>query len=99
MIPQARVIALLVNPNNPNLWIEDVQKGARVKRMHLQILKAATASEIDAAFATLAQLRADALVIGDDVFFTSRREQLVALTTRYAVPAIERCVNSPPPAA
>jgi putative ABC transport system substrate-binding protein len=90
LVPHARVIALLVNPNNPNPWIGDVQKAASAKRVQLPILKAGTTSEIDAAFANLAQLRADALVIGDDVFFTSRREQLVALATRYAVPAIER---------
>jgi putative tryptophan/tyrosine transport system substrate-binding protein len=90
LVPQARVIALLVNPKNPNPWIEDVQKAARVKGVQLQILKASTTSEIDGTFATLGRLRVDALVIGDDVFFTSRREQLVALATRYAVPAIER---------
>jgi len=90
LVPKARLIALLVNPNNPNPWIGDVQKAARAQGVQLQILKASTTSEIDAAFATLVQLRADALVIGDDVFFTSRREQLVALTTRHALPAIER---------
>jgi len=90
LAPQARVIALLVNPNNPNPWIGDVQKAARVKGVQLQIVKAGTPNEIDAAFATLSKLRANALVIGDDVFFTSRREQLVTLTTRHAIPAIER---------
>src|SRR5215470_7416402 len=90
MVPQARVIALLVNPNNPNPWIGDVQKAARVKGVQLQILKAGTISEIDAAFATLVQLHAKALVIGDDVFFSTRRDQLVALASRYAIPAIER---------
>jgi putative ABC transport system substrate-binding protein len=90
LVPQARLIALLTNPNNPNPWIGDVQKAARVKGVQLQLLKASSESEIDAAFATLVQLRADGLVIGDDVFFTSRREQLVALASRYSVPAIER---------
>src|SRR5262249_45653586 len=90
LVPRAKVIALLVNPQNSNPWIGDVQRAARMKGLEVQILKAGTASEIDRAFATLAQLRADALLIGDDVFFTSRREQLVALTARYAVPAIER---------
>src|SRR5262249_19708782 len=60
------------------------------KGLRLQIVKAGTTSEIDAAFATLARVGADALLIGDDVFFTSRREQLVTLAKRYAVPAIER---------
>jgi putative tryptophan/tyrosine transport system substrate-binding protein len=90
LVPHARVISLLVNPNNANPWIGDVQKAARVKGVQLHILKASTEDEIDAAFATLVQLHVDALVIGDDVFFTGRREQLIALASRYAVPAIER---------
>jgi ABC-type uncharacterized transport system substrate-binding protein len=90
LVPQARVIALLTNPNNANPSIGDVQEAARVKGVQLQLLKASSESEIDAALATLVQLHADRLVIGDDVFFTSRREQLVALASRYSVPAIER---------
>ena len=91
LVPQARVIALLVNPNNSNTSasIRDVQEAARAKGVQLPILKAGTESEIDAAFATLVQLQAGALVVGgDDPFFTSRREQLVALASRHAVPAI-----------
>ena len=59
LVPQARVIALLVNPNNPNTEriIRDVQEAARAKGVQLQILKASTESEIDAAFATLVQLQ------------------------------------------
>src|SRR5215471_8763496 len=90
LVPHARVIALLVNPNESSPWIDDVQRAARAKGIQLQILKASTQSEIDAAFATLVQLHVEALVIGDNVFFTGRREQLVALASRYAVPAIER---------
>jgi len=90
LVPQAKVVALLVNPTNPYTepMIQDVQEAARAKRVQLPILKATTESEIDAAFATLASLHADALVTGDDTFFTSRREQIVALAARYAVPAI-----------
>ena len=90
LVPQARVIALLVNPNNPNAEriIRDVQEAARAKGVQLHILKAGTESEIDAAFATLVQLHAGALVVGADPFFNSRREQLVALASRHAVPAI-----------
>ena len=90
LVPQARVIALLVNPNNPNAEriIRDVQEAARAKGVQLPILKAGTESEIDAAFATLVQLHAGALVVGADPFFDSRREQLVALASRHAVPAI-----------
>jgi putative ABC transport system substrate-binding protein len=56
--------------------------------MQLPILKAGTESEIDAAFATLVQLQAGALVVAADPFLSSRREQIVALATRHAVPAI-----------
>ena len=68
--------------------IRDVQEAARAKGVQLHILKAGTESEIDAAFATLVQLHAGALVVGADPFFNSRREQLVALASRHAVPAI-----------
>ena len=68
--------------------IRDVQEAARAKRVQLPILKAATESEIVAAFATLANLHADALVAGDDTFFTSRREQIVALASPHGVLAI-----------
>ena len=90
LVPQARVIALLVNPNNPTAerMMRDVQEAARAKGVQLHILKAGTESEIDAAFATLVQLQAGALVVGADPFFNSRREQLVALAARHAVPAI-----------
>jgi putative ABC transport system substrate-binding protein len=90
LVPQARVIALLVNPNSTyaERIIGDVQEAARAKRVQLPILKAGTESEIDAAFATLAELHAGALVVGADSFFDSRREQLVALAARYAIPAI-----------
>jgi putative tryptophan/tyrosine transport system substrate-binding protein len=56
--------------------------------LQLQILKASTESEIDAAFANLVQFHSSALVIATDAFLNSRREQLVALATRYAVPTI-----------
>ena len=90
LVPQAKVIALLVNPNSPTTEriIGDMQEAARAKGVQLHILKAGTESEIDAAFATLVQLHAGALVVGTDPFFYSRREQLVALASRHAVPAI-----------
>ena len=90
LIPQAGVIALLVNPNSPNaeLLIRDMQEAARAKGVKLAVLKAGTESEIDAAFASFVQRHAGALLVGPDPFFNSRREQLVALTSRHAVPAI-----------
>ena len=68
LVPQARVIALLVNPDDPSTEriIGHMQEAARAKRVDLHILKARTESEIDAAFATLVQLQADGLVLGPD---------------------------------
>jgi putative ABC transport system substrate-binding protein len=90
LVPQATVVALLVNPKG--LYAERivpvVQEAARVKGVQLPILKAVSESEIDAAFATLVQLHAGALLVGGDPFFSSRHEQFVALASRHAVPAI-----------
>jgi putative ABC transport system substrate-binding protein len=90
LVPQARVIALLVNPNNPGAEpvIREALEAARAKGVQLPILKAGTESEIDAAFASLVQLQAGALLVAADPFLSSRREQLVALASRHAVPAI-----------
>jgi putative ABC transport system substrate-binding protein len=84
------VTALLVNPNNAiaERIIREVQEAARAKVLQLPILKAGTESEFDAAFATLVELHVSALVIASDSFFSSRREQLLALAARHAVPAI-----------
>ena len=92
LVPQARVIALLVNPDNEfsHTWIGSVQEAARAKGLQLPILKAATEGEIDAAFASLVQLRADGLVLGADPFLSNRREQVVALASRHALPAIDQ---------
>jgi putative tryptophan/tyrosine transport system substrate-binding protein len=84
------VIALLVNPNNPNAGplIRYAQEAVHAKGVQLAVLKAGNEGEIDAAFASLVQLRAGALVVDPDGFFTSRREQLAALASRHVVPAI-----------
>jgi ABC-type uncharacterized transport system substrate-binding protein len=90
LVPQAKVIALLVNPNNAiaERIIPEVREAARAKGVQLHILKSGTESEIDAAFATLVELHAGALVVASDSFFGSRREQLVGLAARDGVPAI-----------
>jgi len=89
LVPPASVFALLLNPNNPNAEpiIREMQEAARVKGVQLHVLKAGTESEIDTAFATLVQPHVDALVEGSDAFLFSRRDQLVALAARYAIPA------------
>jgi putative tryptophan/tyrosine transport system substrate-binding protein len=90
LVPRARAIALLVNPNVPGTerFIVDMQEAARAKGVQLPILEAGTESEIDAAFATLVELHAGGLVVSSDPFIANRRDQLVALASRHAIPAI-----------
>jgi putative ABC transport system substrate-binding protein len=87
LVPQAGVIALLVNIASERT-IRDVQEAARSKGVELPIVKAGTEGEIETAFASLVQLQAGAIVVAADPFFESRRDQLVALASRHAVPAI-----------
>jgi ABC-type uncharacterized transport system substrate-binding protein len=90
LVPDAKVIALLVNPNSPSAerLIGDMQEAARAKGVQLRILKPGIESEIDAAFISVAQLHAGGLVVSADPFYSSRRDQLVALASRHTVPAI-----------
>jgi putative ABC transport system substrate-binding protein len=91
LVPRAGVIALLVNPTNSTNTervIRDVQEAAPTKGLQLHVLKASSESEIDTAFASLVQLHADALVVAADPFLSGQREQLVALASRHAGPAI-----------
>ena len=90
LVPQAKVIALLANPNFPltEQIIQDLQEAARTKGVELSILKVSTDSEIDAAFSTLVQRHAGALLVPADPIFNSRRKQLLALASHYSVPAI-----------
>jgi putative ABC transport system substrate-binding protein len=90
VVPQADLIAVLVNPNlmDAETQLRDVQEAARSLGLQVHVLRAGTEGEIDNAFATLAQERTQAVLVGADPFFTSRRDQIVALAARYAVPAI-----------
>jgi len=91
LAPQAGVIALLVNPNNAiaaEPMIRNVREAARAKGLQFHILKAGTESEIEAAYAALAQLRDRALLVTLDPLFNNRIDQLVALAARYVIPAI-----------
>jgi putative ABC transport system substrate-binding protein len=91
LVPTATAMALLVNPTNPTnaeTSVRGLQGAARTLGLQLHVLHASTERGIDTAFAQLIELRAGALVIGGDAFFTSRSEQLGALTVRHAVPAI-----------
>jgi len=90
LIPQASAIAALINPNYPaaESQLKEVQEHADRLGVRPVMLTASTEREIDAAFATLVQQGAAALLVGNDPFFNSRREQLVALAARHALPAI-----------
>ena len=90
LVPQAKAIALLVNPNSRQTErvVRDVQEGPRPNGVQLLIVKAGSESEIDAAFASIVQGPAGALVVQAEPFLNSRREQIVALAARHAVPAI-----------
>ena len=89
LVSQVGAIAMLINPTNSNAArvTTDLQEAARAKGVRLQILKASTEAEIDAAFPLIEQ-QAGTLLVGTDALFQSRREQLVALTLRHKIPAI-----------
>jgi putative ABC transport system substrate-binding protein len=91
LVPTAAVVALLVNPTNlaaTESETRSLEDATRSLRLQLQILPASTASEIDAAFGALVKLKAGALVVSGDPFFTNQRAQIVALAARHAIPAI-----------
>jgi putative ABC transport system substrate-binding protein len=91
LLPSANVIALLVNPTNPTIAqsiSRELQSAAQAFGLELHVLNATTEADFDSVFATLAKLRASALIIGPDALFISRNEQLAALALRHAVPAV-----------
>src|SRR5262249_38620916 len=90
LVPNATTIAVLVNPDYPDAdtQIREVQTAAHVLGIEVQVLKASGERDFDTAFATVIQQRASALRVASDPFLFSRRDQLVALAARHAVPAI-----------
>ena len=90
MVPKAVLVGLLINSGNPNVEVDrrQLEAAANVLGKKLVVLEASTPEAIEAAFATLVQMRADALFVHADAFFASQNKQLVALTTRYAIPTI-----------
>ena len=91
LIPKASAIALLVNPTNPGLaepFVRSSETAAGSLGLQLHILQASTEKDLEKAFERVAQLRADALVVMPDVFFTSRSKQLAELSLRHRVPTI-----------
>jgi putative ABC transport system substrate-binding protein len=90
LVPSAASIAVLLNPTNANFQtqLRGVQDAARDLGQQVSILSANTEREIDVAFATVSQSRARALLVGSDPFFSSERDQVIALAARHAIPAI-----------
>ena len=90
LVPSAASIAVLLNPTNANFQtqLRGVQDAARDLGQQVSILSANTEREIDVAFATVAQSGARALLVGSDPFFSSERDQVIALAARHAIPAI-----------
>jgi putative ABC transport system substrate-binding protein len=87
LVPSASTIGFLENPNNPlsELLTRDVLAAASVIGLKVQILKASSDREIDAAFASLVQARTGALLVGSDPFFNNRIERLIELASRHAI--------------
>jgi ABC-type uncharacterized transport system substrate-binding protein len=90
LMPQARVIALLINPDNPSTGTELTDAEAAARTLGLQIRKVTASNErdLDAAFATMQAPRVDALIVSQDGYFIHRRDQSIALAARHAVPAV-----------
>jgi putative ABC transport system substrate-binding protein len=90
LVPAATRVAVLVNPANAmraESTVKDLQAAANAIGWQIQVLNASTSREINAAFATFVRERPDALFVGSDVLFSSRRTQLIVLAARHAVPA------------
>jgi putative tryptophan/tyrosine transport system substrate-binding protein len=90
LLPTATTIVILVNPDNPNILADapETQAAADALKRHLVVLKARTESDLDAAFMIMVQQKASGLIVMPDPFFIARREQLVALAARHAMPTI-----------
>jgi putative ABC transport system substrate-binding protein len=90
LVPNARVIAALVNPTGPNaeMLTRDFQAAAKMLGFELHVLHASTQYDFDMVFATLAELRAGGLVIGTDAFLNTQSDRLAELSVRHKVPAI-----------
>jgi len=92
LVPKARLIAMLVNPTNPQAELQSraMETAGRTIGRAVQILRASNEAEVNSAFATMAQRRIGGLVVGADTFFTSQAKMFSALSTRYALPAISQ---------
>jgi putative tryptophan/tyrosine transport system substrate-binding protein len=90
LVPQAAIIGVLLNPRNPDaeLQEQDIQAAGTAIGLQLRIFNANSEDDLDRAFAALVQQQADALLVGNDTFFLSQRQQIVALAARHGLPTI-----------
>ncbi|HYU12009.1 MAG TPA: ABC transporter substrate-binding protein [Stellaceae bacterium] len=90
IIPTAVVVAVLVNPSNPNTEanVRVISAAAQTMRLRIEFINALSERDLEAAFSAIVDLPAGALIVGADGFFASRRERIVALAARHAVPTM-----------
>jgi putative ABC transport system substrate-binding protein len=90
LMPQVRLIALLINPDNPSTRTELTDAEAAARTLGLQIRKVTASNEhdLDAAFVTMQTPRVDAVIVSQDGYYIHRRDQIIALAARHAVPAV-----------
>jgi ABC-type uncharacterized transport system substrate-binding protein len=91
LLPKAATVAVLINPTSRgagDIFLQDIIPAARSMGLQLQRTQVSTDADLETAFASLAQLRADAVVVSPDVFFNTRSEQIAALSLRHGIPAI-----------
>jgi putative tryptophan/tyrosine transport system substrate-binding protein len=90
LVSNATIVALLINPNNPESVRQpaELQNATRAIGLQLVVLTATSGGEIDTAFAAMVQNRVGALLVGSDPFFSNRREQIIALAAHHAIPTI-----------
>jgi putative tryptophan/tyrosine transport system substrate-binding protein len=90
VVPRAATVGALLNPNFPGFegQLKDMQEAARTIGVQIFVLRASDDREVEAVFETVAQQRIPALAVGADPFFDTRRDKLVALAARHAVPAM-----------
>jgi ABC-type uncharacterized transport system substrate-binding protein len=90
LLPGTATVAVIINPNSPEVapQLADVQSASRAVGQPILILNASNESDLETAFASLAQYRADALLVTNDAFLFNRRDQIVAMAAHHAVPTI-----------
>jgi putative tryptophan/tyrosine transport system substrate-binding protein len=88
LVPSAAVIGVLINPQGAGAQSQEVQEAARAIGRQVRIANAGNDRELEVAFSTLVQQRANALLVGADPFFDTRRDRIVALAAQFKLPAI-----------